>query len=100
MYSLAFKLGAAAFGCFVLVGCAANGSINPTASNDIQQALAVSCPILATVQSSNLPLNKYQKSALNVLALACPPNPPPTSAIVAVADIISAYAVLQPLLKP
>jgi hypothetical protein len=99
MYSLALKANAVAFACVTLVGCASNGALSPAATSDIQQALAVGCPILGLIQSSSLALNKYQKSALNTLALACPPNPPPTSAVVAVEDIIAAYTTLQPLLK-
>lgn len=99
MNSLALKASAAALGCVMLVGCAANIGLSATATADLQQSLAVGCPILGAIQSSSLPLNKYQKSALSTLALVCPPNPPPTSAVVAVADVIAAYTTLQPLLK-
>jgi hypothetical protein len=99
MHSLAPKATAVALACMTLIGCAANGALNPAATNDLQQALTAGCPILGALQSSGLPLNKYQKSALATLALACPPNPPPTSAIIAAADIIAAYTTLQPLLN-
>ena len=99
MYTFAFKASAIALACMTLLGCATNSALTPTATADIQQALAVGCPIVGSIQSSSLPLNKYQKAALNTLALVCPPNLPPTSAFIAVEDIIAAYTTLQPLLK-
>jgi len=99
MHSLVLKASVVALACVTLMGCAANVTLNPTATADLQHALATGCPILAGLQSSRLPFDKYQESALNTLALVCPPNPPPTSALVAVADIIAAYTTLQPLLN-
>ena len=99
MHSSALELAAAALACVALVGCAGSGAISPTATADLQKALAAGCPVLAAIQKSGLPLNKYQTAAINTLALACPPNPPPTSAIAAVEDIVAAYATLAPLLK-
>ena len=66
--------------------------------NDIASALAVGCPILATVKAMNPKMTSVQSAAAKTLALACPPNSPPTSAMVAVADLVQAYAILQPLL--
>jgi hypothetical protein len=82
-----------------LAGCNSNGSVSVSVASNIQSALNVGCPILATVQASNLSLNSTQKASETVLALACPPNPAPTSALVAVADLISAYTILQPLVR-
>ncbi len=82
-----------------LSGCNANLTLNSTATTEMRDALAVGCPVLAAVKSLNLSLDTYQQAAVNTLALVCPPNPPPTSALVAVEDIIAAYATLQPLLK-
>ncbi len=99
MKRLVLMTSAVALGCLSLAACTSTGMLNPTASSDLQSALAVACPVLNVVQSSNIALNAYQKSALTTLALACPPNPPPTSAIVAASDIVSAYTILQPLMK-
>jgi hypothetical protein len=82
-----------------LAGCNSNGSVNVSVTSNIQSALNVGCPILAILQASNLSLNSTQKASKTVLALACPPNPPPTSAVVAVADLIAAYTILQPLVR-
>ena len=90
--------GASAIALAMLAGCSATGTLNPAMTSDIQAALSTGCPILGAVQASGLPLNKYQASAVATLALACPPNPPPTSAYVAASDLIAAYVTLQPLL--
>jgi hypothetical protein len=82
-----------------LAGCNSNGAVSVSVAGNIQAALNVGCPILASVQAANLSLNATQKASETVLALACPPNPAPTSAVVAVADLISAYTILQPLIK-
>src|ERR1700677_577142 len=82
-----------------LAGCNSNSSVSVSVTSNIQSALNVGCPILATLKASGLSLNSTQKAAATVLALACPPNPAPTSAVVAVADLISAYTILQPLLR-
>lgn len=99
MIRLVLTAGAVALAGLALTGCTSTGALNPAASAEIESALAVACPVLNVVQSSNLSLNAYQKSALTTLALACPPNPAPTSAVVAAADIVNAYTVLQPLLN-
>ncbi len=100
MNAIILKAAAVGLACGALVGCAASGAVDAAATADIQQALAAGCPILAAIKTSGLPTNSYQKSAIATLALACPPNPPPTSAVVAVGDIVAAYMTLQPLLKP
>ncbi|MFZ1109876.1 MAG: hypothetical protein WAN43_16195 [Rhodomicrobium sp.] len=82
-----------------LAGCATNGALTPTAATDITTALAIGCPILSSVQGSGLKLNASAKAAAATLALACPPNLPPTSAVVAAADLVSAYTILAPLIK-
>ncbi len=80
-------------------GCASRGGLSAGASNDVTSVLAVACPALSATQALNAPLNAHQRTAAAALALACPPNPAPTSAVIAVADLISAYATLRPLLK-
>ncbi len=100
MYPPVLKASVCAFALATLAGCAASVSLDPKATADVQQALGVGCPILAAVRASGPSLNAYQKAALNTLALACPPNPPPTSALVAIGDIVTAYATLEPLLNP
>jgi hypothetical protein len=90
---------AIAFASVSLAGCNVAGGVGAAAVTDVQSALAVGCPILNAVQASKPALNANQKAAMATLALACPPNPPPTSAVVAVADLISAYTILQPLIR-
>jgi len=90
--------GALTLACAALAGCTSTGSVTPAVSADIVNALAIGCPIAAAIQISGLPLNAAEKAALATLALACPPNPPPTSAAVAATDIIAAYVALEPLL--
>ena len=99
MNKLASIASALALASIPLAGCNVGSGLNVNAVADIQTALAVGCPIFSVVQSTNPKLNAYQKSAAATLALACPPNPAPTSAIVAVADLISAYTILQPLIR-
>jgi hypothetical protein len=101
MFKLASFRSALALGVIAasLAGCNVNGSVAASVSSDIQSALNVGCPILAAVQASSLSLNSTQKTAETALALACPPNPAPTSAVIAAADLVSAYTILQPLVK-
>jgi hypothetical protein len=99
MNKLVMMAGASALAPLLLCGCTATGALDAAAASDVQAALDVGCPVLNVVQSSNLRLNAIQKSALATLVTACPPNPPPTSAVVAAADLIAAYTTLQPLLK-
>lgn len=68
-----------------------------TVVQDVQTALAIGCPILGAVQNGGFKLNAVQTKALQTLALVCPPNPPPTSTAVVVADIVQAYTLLAPL---
>jgi hypothetical protein len=82
-----------------LAGCNSNATISTAVTSDIQAALNVGCPILAAVQASSLKLSNAQHAAATTLALACPPNPPPTSAVVAAIDLVNAYTILQPLIK-
>jgi hypothetical protein len=81
-----------------LAGCAANGALTSAANTDVVNALAISCPIVAVVQASALPLSAIEKSSVATLELACPPNPAPTSAVIAAADIIAAYIALEPVI--
>jgi len=85
--------------CVALAACTPTGTLDSTATANLQNALAVACPIIGAVQSAGLPLNAAQSAALKTVTLACPPNPPPTSALLAVEDVLSAYAILQPLIK-
>ena len=87
----------ALFGALALSACQAPNSA--TTISDINTALAVGCPIVASLQSGAIKLNNIQKSALATLALACPPNPPPTAAGVVLSDLIGAYTILAPLVQ-
>ena len=86
-----------------LAGCAANGTLNPTAQAELQNALNLACPIIAQVQTAvdsgqlKKP-NANVQSALATAETACPPNPAPTNAVAAVADLIAAYNAAQPLI--
>ena len=99
MSKLALLAGAAALACFALAGCAASGTLNPAAETAIQDALAVGCPSRRGDSGFEPVAQQYEKSAVTTLALVCPPNPPPTSAVIAAEDIISAYMILEPLIK-
>ena len=83
----------------LLASCSASGQLNAGAASDLQSALAIGCPIVSTIKASAPNLNAYQQSALTTLALACPPNPPPSNAVIATSDIIAAATTLAPLLK-
>ena len=91
-------LACAAVAALSLSGCAQQGAPSSSTIQNINDALAVGCPIVTAVQNSAVSLNSAQRQALALMALACPPNPPPTSVAVATADLISAIVVLQPLL--
>lgn len=82
-----------------LGGCSNTGQLNGSAVGDVATAIAVGCPLLALIQKSGVKLNATQSAAAATLDLACPPNPPPTNAIVAGSDLIQAYTILKPLLK-
>jgi hypothetical protein len=90
---MVFGLGAS------LVGCAANNSPDGATSTSLQKALSIGCPVVATLQQSKASFSNAQLSALNALALVCPPNGAPTAATVAIADVLDAYAILRPLIK-
>ena len=93
-------LGALALaGALAVSGCTATGTLTPTAATDVATALTIGCPILGMVQASGLKLNAVEAGAESTLELACPPNPAPTSATVAVADLVGAYTILSPLIK-
>ena len=81
-------------------GCTANATLTAAADSKLQAALVVGCPIAQAIQGSGLKLNDRQAAALQALELACPPNPPPDTARVAVVDIVQAYLLLAPLLRP
>jgi hypothetical protein len=88
--ALALALGA--------TGCTSTGALNPTASSDITSALAVACPVVAAV-SEKVPSDANSQAAYSLLVSLCPPNAPPTNAVVAALDILNAYEVLKPLVK-
>lgn len=80
----------------LLAGCAAGGTLTPTAQNEVNQALATACPVLAAL--AGLQLNTAQNLAYNTLAIACPPNAPPTNAVTVALDLVTAYNTLKPLM--
>ena len=84
-------------GALALSGCQAPST--SATIQDINTALTVGCPVVASIQSSGLKLTNAQAAALNTLALVCPPNAPPTAAGVVLSDIIQAYGILAPLVK-
>ena len=84
-------------GALALAGCQAPNSA--ATIQDIGTALAVGCPVVASIQASTVKLNATQRAALNTLALACPPNAPPTAAGVLLSDLIQAYVILAPLVQ-
>jgi hypothetical protein len=85
--------GALALACLSLAGC--NSALVQT---DIAAALNYGCPVVAAVQAQNPKLSNAQLAAEKSLALACPPNPPPTSIAVAASDLVGAASLLLPLL--
>lgn len=82
-----------------LVGCAANSTPNGATPTSLQKALSIGCPVVAALQQSKASFSNAQLSALNALALVCPPNGAPTAATVAISDVLNAYAILRPLIK-
>lgn len=82
------------FAICALAGCTSVGTLTPAAQADLQTALNDACPILASAQPILAGASKQVKSAANVLALACPPNPPPANAFVAAEDIVAAYEIV------
>jgi len=84
--------------------CTSSGSLTPPANTDVTDALAIACPVEAAVTAQlaadKIPLSAQAQAAFTLLNGLCPPNPPPTSAVVAAIDIVSAYAVLEPLVAP
>ena len=94
-----FSLALLAAPALLLSACSANLTLTPTAQADIQTALNAACPVLAAVQSAAVKPNARQVAAMNTLALACPPNPAPTNAVVAATDLLAAAQILAPLAK-
>jgi len=84
-------MGAIALGAS-LAGC------NAQVQTDVQAALAYGCPVLSAVQAQGIKLTNAQAAAVRSLALACPPQLPPTSITVAATDLVSAASILLPLL--
>ena len=76
----------------------AAGALAPTAQSDINTALAVACPVVAALNGKT-PSDSDSQAAYSLLASLCPPNAPPTNAVVAALDILNAYEVLKPLVK-
>ena len=85
-----------------LSACTSTGVLTPTAQADVQNALAIACPVEAAVAAQlaaqNVKLSAQAQAAETLLAGLCPPNPAPTSATVAAIDIVSATLTIAPLL--
>jgi hypothetical protein len=79
-------------------GCTSTGALAPAAQSDIDTALAVACPVAAAL-SGKVPSDADSQAAYSLLVSLCPPNAPPTNAVVAALDILNAYEVLKPLVK-
>ena len=69
-------------------------------TSDVTAALAIGCPILVAVRAAKPTLSTTHQAAAAALALACPPNAPPTSAVVAVVDPIFARTKLAASAAP
>ena len=82
-----------------LLGCSSSLSTTAFTATAIQSDLASYCSIVKAVQTSNLVLNRTQVAALSTLALACPPNPAPTSSSTILQGALEAYEILSPLLS-
>lgn len=96
MMKLPCALGAA----LALAACANSVALNARAAADVTAALAQVCPLVDIAKPYLGQFNGTAKSAYDVIASACPPNPPPTNAIVAAADLLAAYEVLKPYATP
>jgi hypothetical protein len=96
MTKFLFALAAASL---TLSACANSLQLNPQAADDVNAALAQVCPLVTVVQPYLDQFNGNVTKAYNIVASACPPNPPPTNAIVAAADLFAAYEVLKPYTK-
>ena len=81
----------------LLSGCAAGGNLTPAAQTEVNSALATGCPVLAAL--AGVQLSPAQNLAYNTLAIACPPNAPPTNAVTVALDLVTAYNTLKPLIK-
>jgi hypothetical protein len=77
-----------------LTACNGTGGLTPTATQDVNNVLAVACPVLGTLAGKTLTGN--QNLAYNTLSIACPPNAPPTNAVQVALDLIAAFDVLAP----
>lgn len=80
-----------------LTACTPQGTLTPTAQNDVTTALATACPVLAAL--AGVKLSTAQNLAYNTLAIACPPNSPPNNAVTIALDLVTAYNTLAPLIK-
>jgi len=83
-----------------LTACTSTGALTPTAATDVNNVLALACPVLCTLAGKTLSTN--QNLAYNTLSIACLPNAPPTNAVQVAIDLIAAFDVLAPAagLKP
>ncbi len=78
--------------------CTSTGALAPAAQSDITAALAIACPVAAAL-NGKVPTDANSQAAYSLLASLCPPNAPPTNAVVAALDILNVYEVLKPLVK-
>jgi hypothetical protein len=93
MFMKASLLAAAAL-TLCLSACSPAGGLSPAAQADVANALAVSCPAVAAAQG-RIPGDPDSQAAYSLLVGVCPPNPPPTNAVVAAIDILNAYDALK-----
>ena len=91
-------LALALVGTLGLAGCSATtGTLTPAAQATVTQYLASYCPVEAAVRAQAQAGSASVKAADSLLQSVCPPNPAPTNAVVAVVDLVQAYAVIAPL---
>lgn len=79
---------------FGLAACTGTGTLTPTGTADVNNVLAIACPVLGTLAGKTLTGN--QNLAYNTLSIACPPNAPPTNAVQVAIDLIAAFNILAP----
>ena len=93
-------LALALVGAIGLAGCSATtGTLTPAAQATVAQYLASYCPVEVAIRAQAQAGNAKFKAADNLLQSVCPPNPAPTNSVVAVIDLVNAYAVIAPLIS-
>lgn len=77
-----------------LTACSGTGALTPAGTADVNNVLAIACPVLGTLAGKTLTGN--QNLAYNTLSVVCAPNAPPTNAVQVAIDLIAAFDILAP----